>query len=193
MALRAIGSVAALGDTQSSGFSGTTLVQNDTDEVAGIAGVLGYAFPDVPLRVEVEAAHRFRFDWDVNDVAAPIVDYEMNVATTSILLSAVLEWRNGSDFTTFFGPTIGWTRNYVETGRGNLGAAKVTHDNTTNNFAWGGTIGVDWHFAENMAAEFAYRYINLGDVDTGPAATGEIITADDYVSHDVLISILYRF
>ncbi len=70
---------------------------------------------------------------------------------------------------------------------------QVEHDNDTNNFTWGGTIGVDWHFAENMMAEVAYRYINLGEVDTGPAATGESITTGDYVSHDVLLSIFYRF
>ncbi len=194
MALRAIGSVAKIKDVGSSGFTGATLVQNDTDEVAGIAGVLGYAFPDIPLRVEVEVAHRFRFDLDVRDITTPVIDYEMNVATTSVLLSAFLEWRNSSVFSTFFGPTIGWGRNSTETTRGVIGGGgPVEHDNDTNNFAWGGTIGVDWHFAENMMAEVAYRYINLGEVDTGPAATGESITTGDYVSHDVLISIFYRF
>ena len=39
--LRAIGSVAELGDTSTNGFTGPALVEHDSDEVAGIAGMIG--------------------------------------------------------------------------------------------------------------------------------------------------------
>ena len=192
--VRAVGSIAEIEDVSTTGFTGTATIDNDTDEVAGIAGVVGYAFAKLPLRAELEVAHRFRFDLDVRDVATPTIDYEMNVATTSALLSAMVEWRNDSDFTPFVGATVGWARNSTETQRTNIGtSAQVNRDTDEDNLAWGGTAGVDWAFGEDWVAQLAYRYINLGDVDTGAVNTTDRITGDDYVSHDVLLTILFQF
>ena len=72
--------------------------------------------------------------------------------------------------------------------------AQVDYDNDEDNLAWGGLVGVDSAFAPDWSAELAYRYIDLGDVDTGAApTTGETISGDSYVSHDVLLSVIYRF
>jgi opacity protein-like surface antigen len=192
--IRAIGSVAAFGDTDTANFTGATLVENDSDLVAGSAGVLGYSFGRFPFRAEVEVGYRFRFDFDVRDVAAQTIAYEMDVATTSALASTIIEWRNDTDFTPFAGVTAGWARNSTDTTRTNLPTqAKVNTDEDTDNFAYGGVLGLDWGFSENWSAEFAYRYLNLGEVNSGPVNTTDSISADDYVSHDVLFSILYRF
>jgi opacity protein-like surface antigen len=192
--VRAVGSAAAIGDVSTTAFTGTTLVENDTDLVAGIAGIVGYSFDKVPLRAELEVGYRFRFDFDVRDVAAQTIDYEMNIATTSALLNTIVEWRNDSDFTPFVGATVGWARNSTDTQRTNLTTqAQVNRETDVDNLAWGGMAGVDWDFGEEWAAQLAYRYINLGDVDTGALNTTDSITGDDYVSHDVLLSILFRF
>ncbi len=192
--IRVIGSVAAFGDVDTTGFTGTTLVENDSDLVAGAAGVLGYSFGRFPFRAEVEVGYRFRFDFDVRDVDTPTIDYEMDVATTSALASTIIEWRNDTDFTPFAGVTAGWARNSTETKRTNLASqAKVNTDDDTDNFVYGGVLGLDWGFSDNWSAEFAYRYLNLGEVNTGPINATDSISADDYVSHDVLFSILYRF
>ena len=192
--VRAIGAIAEIGDVSTTGFTGTTTIDNDTDEVAGIAGIFGYAFDKLPLRAELEVGYRFRFDLDVRDLGPQTIDYEMDVATTTALLSAIAEWRNDSDFTPFVGATVGWARNSTETQRTNLSTrAQVFRDTDKDNFAWGGTAGVDWAFSENWAAQFAYRYINLGEVDTGAVNTTDRITGDDYVSHDVLLTIIFLF
>lgn len=194
LGLRAIGSVAQIDSVGASGFTGSTLVENDSDVVGGLAGVYGYALGKLPLRVELEVAHRFRFDLDVRDQGPPVIDNEVNLATTSALVNMIGEWRNTSDFTPFAGAGIGWARNSTETQRTNLGTqAKTEHDNDEDNFAWSGLAGVDWAFSDNWVAEFAYRYINLGDVDTGLSAAGDTITSDDYTSHDILLSVFYRF
>lgn len=196
VALRAIGSIAAFDGVAATGFSGTTLVQNDSDEVAGLAGVLGYRFASVPVRVELEAGHRFRFDFDVRDVVGTdLADYEMDVATNAILVNGILEWRNTSQFTPFVGASLGWARNTTETQRTVLRPvrAQTNHEEDVDNFVWGGLVGLDWAFAENWSAELAYRYIDLGEVDTGLMAGGETISADEYVSHDVLLAVVYRF
>lgn len=192
--LRAIGSVAEINDVGTNGFGGSTLVEHDSDEVAGVGFVAGLSLPQAPVRFELEAAHRFRFDLDVRDIATPVIDYEVNVATTSLLLNAFVEWRNDSDFTPFVGGTLGWARNSTETKRASLGGGPASeYDNDEDNLAWGGMVGLDWDFAESWAAQLAYRYIDLGEVSTGLAPTGEGIESDEYVSHDVLLSILFRF
>jgi opacity protein-like surface antigen len=118
----------------------------------------------------------------------------MDVATTSALATAIVEWRNDTNFTPFAGVTAGWARNSTDTRRqdNNNGAATNT-DQDLDNFAYGGVLGLDWGFSENWSAEFAYRFINLGDVETGVINTTDSISADDYISHDLLFSILYRY
>lgn len=196
LGIRAIGAFfAEMNDVQTSGFGGTTQVENDSDQVAGPAGVVGWRFKNFPLRTEIEAGYRVRFDFDVRDnVPGSVVDYEMNVATTQVLINAVVEWRNSSSFTPFVGGTVGWARNTTDTQRTVLSTqAQVDQEQDQDNIAWGAIAGVDWRFANNWSAELAYRFVNLGEVETVNFATGEQITAEDYLSHDLLLSLFYRF
>ena len=194
--IRAIGSVANLGDTTTKGFTGRALVENDSDLVAGPAIVGGWIFKNFPLRAEIEAGMRYRFDYDVRDVVPnATVDYEFDVRTWQVLLNTIFEWRNSSPFTPMVGASVGWARQYVETQRSNLGGGpQINTDHSTDNIAWGGLVGVNWHFAENWSADFMYRYINMGVVESGVMpTTGETIEAEDYVSHDILLSVYYHF
>ena len=139
-------------------------------------------------------AQRFRFDLNVWDSAAPIGDYERNVATISALASAIIEWRNDTDFTPFGGVTAGWARNSTDTRRLNPSTqASTDTDEDTDNFAYGGFLGLDWGLSGNWSAEVAYRYLNLGAVETGAVDTSDGVSAEDFVSHDVQFSIFYRF
>ena len=194
--IRAIGAAfAEMKNVKTTGFGGTTNVEHDKDEVAGPAVVAGWRFKNFPLRTELEAGYRVRFDFDVRDqVPGAVVDYEMNVATTQVLINAVYEWRNSSSFTPFFGGTVGWARNSADSKRGVLGSGiQVNKTQDQDNIAYGALAGVDWHFANNWSAEIAYRFINLGEVKTPTFSTGEQISADYYFSHDVLLSLFYRF
>lgn len=192
--VRAIGSVASLDDVDTSGFTGSRDIENDSDETAGIGVIAGFRWADIPLRTEVEASYRFRFDLDARDNGPPAVTYESNVDSINVLFNAILEWRNDSDFTPFIGGTIGWARNMAENTRINVPTQTSTTDDTdTDNLAYGGIAGVDWRFAESWSAELAYRYIDLGKVDGGSFAAGDSIEADHYVSHDLLLSFSYRF
>lgn len=192
--VRGIASLGDLDDVNTSGFTGAENVENDDDEVAGVGAVVGYRWQDIPLRTEIEGSYRFRFDMDVRDQGPPTIDYETNIATTSILLNAFLEWRNESDFTPFIGGSIGWARNMAENDRTNLGTSATESDDADeDNLAWGAMAGVDWLFLDNVSAELAYRFINLGDVDAGSFSTGDSVDADDYTSHEILLTISYRF
>lgn len=194
--IRAIGSAfSEIRDVETTGFNGTADVQNDTDQVAGPAGVIGWRFKNFPLRTELEAGYRVRFDLDVRDQAgAGTVDYEINVATAQVLVNAILEWRNKSSFTPFLGGSVGWARNYADTQRTVLSTqAQVDREQETDNIAWGIMAGVDWRISRNWSADIAYRFVDLGEVETVRFAGGDQIASDHYFSHDVLFSLYYRF
>ncbi len=191
---RGIGSFGDLDTIDVDGFSGTENVENDDDEVAGVGGIVGYRFEDFPFRAEIEGSYRFRFDMDVRDQSSPVIDYETDIATTTVLLNAFVEWRNTSDFTPFVGGTVGWARNTAETERNVLGGGSSEDDEEDNdNLAWGAVAGVDWLFLDYLSAELAYRFIHLGDVDAGEFSTGESLSAENYTSHDIMLSLSYRF
>jgi opacity protein-like surface antigen len=106
----------------------------------------------------------------------------------------VLEWRNESEFTPFIGGGIGWARNTTETTRVVIpGGPAITQDNDEDNLAWGVMAGVDWEFIDHWSAGLAYRYIDLGEVDSGSFSGGDSVGADDFTSHDVLLTVSYRF
>lgn len=193
--VRAIGAYSMMNDTQTSGFTGTTQIEHDTDSVAGLGVVFGYVVPRIPVRVELEVVRRFRFDYDVRELRpTTTIDDEANVSTTSALVSGILEWRNESAWTPYVGGSIGWARNSTHVTRTNIGTqTESSRDTDSDNFAWGALVGVDWAFARNWTAGFAYRYTNLGEVDAGRAPTGDQFTADSYTSHDLLLSLIYRF
>lgn len=193
--IRAIGSIAEINDVDSTGFGGPQVTQNDTDQVAGPAAVIGYKFKPIPLRIEIEAGYRVRFDLDVRDLApGGTVDYEIDVSTIQAVLNAIIEWRNTSDFTPYAGVTVGWARNRASTQRTVLNTqVQVNSLESKDNIALGLLAGVDWRFTQNWSAGLTYRFIDLGEVETTVFAGGDQITTGDYLSHDVLLSLLYHF
>ena len=185
-----IGAYAKFDDFSTSGFL-STVVDHDDDWVVGLAARAGYSWKQVPIRAELELAHRYRFDLDLAD---GLIDYEGNVGTTTLLATAIAEWRNSSSFRPFAGLTLGWAHHFTDTERTDFGTGERRgRDRSQDNFAWGGVVGIDWDFSPRWSAEAAYRYLNMGRVTTGTLFSGERIEAKDYVSHELLLSVLYRF
>lgn len=194
LGLRILGSYAEVQDSTASGFGGSLTVNNDTDLTAGAGVALGYRWKSLPIRTEVEIAYRFRFDHDLRDDGPPSIGYENNLATLSGLVNVAYEYRTKSDFTPYIGGSIGWAQNHSVVDKDNLvTGAEEEFENRKHNFAWGAMLGVTWRFARNWDADLGYRFITLGEVDTGRSGTGGQITADDYVAHDVLVTVNYRF
>lgn len=192
--LRLVGAYSKIEDITAAGFNGPLQENNSSDLVGGGGGVVGYRWGRLPVRTEVELSHRVRFDWDFRDTGSPNVGYENNLDTTNVLFNILFEYRNMSTFTPFLGGSFGWSRNHSSVERTNINnLATVSRDNTVNSLAWGVMLGVDWAFAEHWSAEAAYRYINLGEAATGRFSTGEDITADAVVSHDVILSAMYKW
>lgn len=194
LGLRIVGAYSEVQDTAAQNFGGTLIVNNDTDLTAGAGVVLGYRWKNLPIRTEIEIAYRFRFDHDLRDNGTVVQGYENNLATLSGLVNVAYEYRNSSSFTPYFGGSIGWAQNHSVVDRDNLNTGEEEEfENRKHNLAWGGMLGVTWRFADHWDADLGYRFINLGEVDSGVSNVGPSFTADDYISHDVLITFDYRF
>lgn len=196
LGLRAIGAFSEITGISGNNFSNALDIRNDTDEVGAVGGFVGYKWINAPLHSELELTYRTRFDFDTRD-DGPLdndIGYEANVATTAVLFNLLYDFRNSSRFTPYVGGTLGWARNSSETERLDVKANTLTKtDNDSDNLAWGLMTGVIWDLNSRWGADLAYRYIDLGEVDTGSLAGGDSVTADDYVSHDLIFSVFYRF
>lgn len=193
LGFRFVGSYAEIQDTTATGFTGNLQVNHDEDVVAGNAIILGYRWKSLPLRTEIEIGLRYRFDYDVRDVGTQN-GYENNLSTMTGLVNAAYEYRNSSDFTPYFGGSIGWAHQASEIERVNILTGDTEkYSNRDHNFAWGALTGVTWAFAKHWDLDLGYRYINLGEVDTGTSSIGTKIQAEDYISHDILFTVNYRF
>lgn len=196
MSVRSIGGIASMDNVKGKGFANTLNLQNDRDEVAGLGGVIGYNWKNIPIHSEVEVLHRFRFDFDTRDdgPADTDVGFETNVDTTTVLFNLLLDLRLNGNLTPYIGGSIGWSNNTAETERRVINTGVLTTNKTeTSNLAWGGLLGVLWDIDEDWGTDFAYRYINLGEVDTGVFVGGDSVSANNYISHDLVMSFFHRF
>ena len=174
--------------------SGTLELRNDADEVAALGFALGYnwAKKGVPIRTEIEYHYRARFDFDTRVTGS--AGYENQLSTHSVLVNAYGDYQLNDRWAVFAGGGLGWAQNVSDVARVPTGGgAKTERVDRKNNFAWNTALGVIWSFAQNWDAEFRYRYIDLGEVESGPHSDGTIIKAQSYTSHDLIIGITYRF
>ncbi|MFN4087502.1 MAG: outer membrane protein, partial [Alphaproteobacteria bacterium] len=150
-------------------------VESGWQAVAGGGVRLGRSFDGLPMRVELEVLHRYRFDLDIRDPSpAGLVDYETNIGTTSAAASLWIEHRSRWPVTPFVGATLGWAWHHVDTTRTLLSTGEASgRRRTLEEPVWGLGGGVAWDFVERWSAEAVWRYMNLGAVGTGTLAHGE--------------------
>lgn len=77
------------------------------------------------------------------------------------------------------------------------GAIHWAEDNTEWNFAWALHAGVAYEISDALTLDMAYRYVNMGDGETGqfsPAATNPgALTVEDIESHDVMVGLRWQW
>ena len=50
-----------------------------------------------------------------------------------------------------------------------------------------------YHFSESLALDANYRYLYMGEAETGSDGFGGIVTIEDMVSHDFRVGMRYSF
>jgi opacity protein-like surface antigen len=195
---RGVGSVSQIVDTEFTGAPPPTLVNHDGDLVGGTGLVVGkYWHPNgLPLRTEVEYLHRFRFDYDYRyGPANNLAGIENNIASDSILLAVIYDFRTGTVLTPYLGGTFGIVRHSSDSRRTQIspGGAVTELTTETTNIVGGVQLGATIDLSIRWALDVAYRFLNLGKVEDGPHPDGVKVTGDPYLAHDFLITAQYRF
>lgn len=168
------------------GYSGSAL-DLSTDTEAG-----GYSWPNLSLRTELHGPNSYSLDIPSQSrlgLGQPTYD----PTNENIVLDTVVEWQNETGLTPYVGGSLGWVDDGGERTVPLFDGRQALSQNDNDNFAWGGILGVDWAFAQSWSTSLTYRYLNLGEVSEGAASDGDESGAEEFVSHDILLSLKYRF
>lgn len=196
-----LGGFSEVRDTENAGsLGGDTTNSSESDLVGGVGAALGYQWP-VPwgrLRAEAEFHYRFRFDFDENrpviDNALPNAGLDSNLASATWLANLNYMLDLDSDISPYIGGGLGATYYDAENEFNDIGGLGLSRDDTSGtNFTWAVNAGLLWDITEDIHFILGYRYIDLGEIDFGSFAGGGINVEGDYVSHDLLLTLGYRF
>ncbi len=172
-----------------------TLQERNTDDTTAAPGIaIGYnwAKKGLSLRTEFEYHYRVRFDFDTRIIGTD--GYENQLSTHAILLNAYYDHQLSKTLALFGGGGIGWAQNVSDMNRTSLnGGAGGDRIDREDNFAWNLAAGTIWSYSSDWDIEFRYRFIDLGEVSSGPHPDSTTISADEYTAHDVIIGFNYRF
>lgn len=197
MGIRALPAVSDAADEAITGGPGGTFKQNgdDPEFTIGAGVMVGYYWQrqDIPARLEIEYAHRLQLDFDAENSGPPRSGYKNDVVSDSLMFNAYIDFATDTPWRPYLGIGIGWARNEAEVLRTNLVTfARSTSSETTNNFSYSLQTGVRVAISDSWVGELGYRFMDMGEINSGAFATGDTITADHY-SHDIVFGIAYMF
>jgi len=194
-----IGAVSFIRDHELGGSSNRDAleVRHEDDLVLGNSLAVGYDWKDhgFPIRTELEAGIRYRFDLDYRAKsvtnASLISGYTTNLATIFAMTNAYYDFDLESDFRPYVGAGVGWARHRADTERRDFPSnSTVSEIDNTDNFTWSLMGGVIYDWTRNWGLGLEGRFTDLGDVTVGPFGGGDKVDSR-YYSFDVVIGITY--
>ena len=195
LAVRLIGGLSDFGETDVSN-GGTLIDKHSSDHVGAGSVALGYDWSrkGLPFRSELEYAYRYRFDHDLRVFGGTDSDFERDVSSHVVMANVFYDIGTGTRFTPYVGLGVGWARHVAAAEQSKLlGGPKETRDDTTDNLAWSLHAGILYRLGRDWHLEAAYRYVDFGEVSSGPFSDGTTVGTDSYTSHDLVLGILYAF
>jgi len=193
-------------------FGGTFF--GKTDNAAFFAGLgIGYRFNNW-LRFDVTSEYRGAGQIGVNDfIYNPFNNgfqsntYKGNLTSLVTLFNGYFDLGTWNCLTPYIGAGIGFTQNRIS-GLSDQGALvgdftgatlNTAGSGTTSGLAWALMAGLGYEVNKNLTLEVGYRYLNLGDAQSGRlvnAFTGQVqapLKARDIDSHDFRIGMRWNF
>ncbi|MBI4275315.1 MAG: porin family protein [Rhizobiales bacterium] len=131
-------------------------------------------------------------------------EYTASKSEWLFLLNAYADLGTWWHITPFVGAGIGTTRNTIDHYRDNniiAGGGGWAPSASKWQFAWALHAGLAYKVTNNVTAEFAYRYLNLGDAETGDPlnlnGTNQVLnnptTFNTITSHDLKFGLRWSF
>ncbi len=195
-----IGGFSETQDAKNEGsFGGKTSNPDHSDEVAGVGAALGYEVSAWfgKLRAEIEIHYRFRYDFDENRPvidSLPLAGLDSDLATATGLVNINYRFELWSFLNPYVGGGLGATYYRADSEFNDFGAlGRSNKESTGTNFTWAINAGMLWQISERFDLVLGYRYIDMGEIEFGSFAGGGVDVVADYVSHDVILGLGYRF
>jgi opacity protein-like surface antigen len=196
--LKAVGALANY-DVGMKGESTTLeLVDSRAEIVGGPALAFGYRMKNWPVRLEGEWIWRYRYDMNAQTVEASPRGFKINHGTHSLGLNAYYDaqlterWFTKGTAFGYVGGGLGVALNTAE-GTADRAGLSYTVNNSEVDLTWMLTIGMRYHLSKRWIVDVAYRFSDLGGMDTGATPVGQAINTSNYFSHDLLIGLAYGF
>jgi opacity protein-like surface antigen len=190
-------------------FGGTFFGKSDNSAFFAGLGV-GYRFNNW-LRFDITSEYRGSTSIGVNDIVFnPWINqnqtntYKGNLTSLVTLFNGYFDLGTWNCLTPYIGAGIGFTQNRISglTDQGSV-AGFSTLGYATNgsktNLAWALMAGVGYEVNKNLTLELGYRYLNLGDAQSGRivnAFNGDMyapLKAKNIDSHDFRIGMRWNF
>lgn len=181
----------------------------ETSAVAGLG--LGYQFNDF-FRMDVTGEYRAdsdfhaldRYDADGDGFFDGTNEYYARKSEVLALANAYVDLGYLGGFSPYIGAGIGAVRididDYRDVNVPTGGVAYAADVDAQTNFAWALHAGLGFDVSSNVSLDLGYRYVDMGDFETGDVITyTEVSTVDnpttfeDITSHDVRIGVRYLF
>ena len=174
--------------------TGSPQIRNGSDFTGGPGIAIGYDWvkKGVPIRSELEFTYRVRFDYDLR--IPEQAGYETNLHSMVLMANVYYDHEVAPSWTAYVGGGLGWAHHMSDVDRvALLGMTTTTRDDTTGALVWNAGVGALWRFRPNWNLDLRYRYIDLGEVASGPHTDGTVLEADTYRAHEFVIGLVYRF
>jgi len=182
-----------------------------TDNSAFFAGLgIGYRFNNW-LRFDVTGEYRGSSSIGVNDIVFnPFINdfqtntYKGNLTSLVTLFNGYIDLGTWNCLTPYIGAGIGFTQNRITglTDQGSVGGAATlgfASNGSNTDLAWALMAGVGYEVNKNLTLELGYRYLNLGDGQSGRIRNAFLaesyapLKAKDIDSHDFRIGMRWNF
>ena len=172
----------------------------EDDEVDDYTAGLGFAFGRRfgYWQIEGEYVWRYRTDWDI--VAATpsiqtITNIFSNVETNSLLLNLTRRGPINEHWSWEMGAGIGWVTNDIESDYverevpGIRAELKVKDDDSTSDFSYNVFGGVTRELGGPWTLNLRMRYIDLGELETGPFPSRAARASADHTSIEMMFTL----
>ncbi|MDO8876318.1 MAG: porin family protein [Pseudolabrys sp.] len=174
-------------------------------DAAPLFGIgIGYYFNDW-LRLDITGEYRGRANFHGLDIGynpAPNDDvYTGSKSELTFMANAYFDLGTWYNFTPFVGAGVGISRNTISSFRDTSASFNSTAyaDAASKwSFAWAVHAGVGYKLTKNATIEFAYRYIDLGNAESGNITNYVGVTGGPYefkrlTSHDLKVGLRFNF
>lgn len=174
-----------------------------------IGGGVGYQFNNW-LRFDATGEYRSSASWRLIEQDTNFTPNAYNVISGNIssavgLANLYIDLGHWWGVTPFIGAGVGvahhWFDGVSDIGAGSsIGGIGVASDRDKTNLAWAAHAGLSYAVSPNLKLELAYRYLNMGDVQTGSVVClgpgGGLCTVyklKDLDSHDIKLGMRWVF